>query len=499
MRQVALVQWRSVEADLSSRARGSRDDLCYTPVVELRRMLIERRLSAEDLTSSLLSRIGEVNGALNAIVALRPEAALAEARAVDRSQATDGLPLAGIPFTVKDLNETSDLPTTLGSRPFDGHRAGFDAEIVTRLRTAGGILLGKTNTPEFGLRATTENLLFGTTRNPWSLGHNPGGSSGGAAAAIAAGISPLAQGSDGGGSIRGPAFCCGVVGLKPTRGRVPGAPSSYEGWAGLATDGPMARTVRDVALMLDVMAGPVTGEPYGLAASTSSFLGACERPPSRLRLAYSMTPASGSLHPEVRKSVLGAITALSDMGHELTEAGPDLGGLYEPFMTIVAAQTAAMTALIPAGRLGDLEPTTLELMFRGQGLTAADYCSAINLARNRSARIMEFWEDYDLLVTPTAIHLAFPNGWSSDDLDERWQAILDFDAFMYPFNVTGQPAISVPCGWSKEGLPIGLQIVGRFGGEAAVLSLAAAFEEARPWAARRPTLLASAGGGISER
>jgi len=480
-----------VEANHSPAASGSRDELCYTPVIELLRMISARQLSAEDLTSSLLGRIDEVNGALNAIVALRPEAALDEARAADRRQVGGGPPLAGIPFTVKDLNETSDLPTTLGSRAFVGNQVGFDAEVVTRLRKAGAILLGKTNTPEFGLRATTENLLFGTTRNPWSLGYNPGGSSGGAAAAIAAGISPLAQGSDGGGSIRGPAFSCAVVGLKPTRGRVPGAPGSYESWAGLATDGPMARTVRDVAVMLDVMAGPVAGEPYGLAAPTSSFLDACDLPPSRLRLAYSVTPASGTLHAEVRSSVLGAISALAEMGHELTEAGPDLSGLYEPFMTIVAAQTGALTSKVPAGRLGDLEPTTLELMTRGQALTAADYCAAINLVRTRSARIMEFWENYDLLVTPTALHLAFPNGWSSEELEERWHAILDFDAFMYPFNVTGQPAISVPCGWSEEGLPIGLQIVGRFGGEAAVLSLAAAFEEARPWTLRRPTLPAA--------
>lgn len=470
-----------------------RDELCYTPVVELRRLLHTNELSAEELTAALLERLEEVNPQINAIVATRADGAMREARAADSKPASERGPLHGIPFTAKDLNETLELPTTLGSRAFAGHSFGFEALVVTRMKQAGGILLGKTNTPEFGLRATTENRLFGTSRNPWNLAYNPGGSSGGAAAASAAGISPLAIGSDGGGSIRGPSSCCGLAGLKPTRGRVPGAPAAYESWAGLATNGPITRSVRDTALMLDVLAGPVLGEPYGLpAAPAGTFLSACERTPPRLRLAFTVAPAHGSLLPEVRDAVLQAVGTFRSMGHDVVEAGPDLGELFAHFMVILMAHTAALAPLVEEPKFGELEPTTLALMLEGEKLTAADYCLAVDEARRRAAEIMRFWEEYDFLLTPTGTHLPFPNGWSVDELHARWRAILDFDAFMYQFNVTGQPAISIPCGWSQEEhLPIGLQIVGKYGADADVLALAARYEEARPWIGRRPEMSAA--------
>ncbi len=468
----------------------NRDDLCYTPVVELRELLARRAVSARELMSALLERLEEVNSSLNAVVALRPEAALAEAEKLDGSAGERGA-LAGIPFTAKDLNETVDLPTTMGSRAFAGHQAGFDAEVVRRLRGAGGILIGKTNTPEFGLRATTENQLFGTTRNPWNLGHNPGGSSGGAAAAIAAGISPLALGSDGGGSIRNPASSCSVAGLKPTRGRVPGAPASYEAWAGLATDGPMARTVRDVALMLDVIGGPVVGEPYGLPAPKVPFLAACERQPQRLRLAYTVSPPHGHAHLDVKEAILGVVRTFQEMGHEVKEASPDLTGLRGVFNTIVASNAAVQARMVPPAKLGELEPSTVNVMLFGHSLGAADYCAAVNTARQRAAGIMAFWQEHDFLLTPVMTQLppsvgAMP---SSFDLATIWDEITDLGAFTYPFNLTGQPGISVPAGWSRDyGLPIGIQIVGAYGSEAELLALAARYEEARPWIGRRPEL-----------
>ncbi|MBJ7597037.1 MAG: amidase [Candidatus Nephthysia bennettiae] len=467
----------------------NRDELCYAPILVLRELLARRAVSARELVEALIDRLEEVNPSLNAVVALRPEAALAEAQSLDRDSSTRG-PLAGIPFTIKDLNETADLPTTMGSRAFAGHQAGFDAEVVRRLRQAGAILLGKTNTPEFGLRATTENQLFGTTRNPWNLGYNPGGSSGGAAAAVAAGISPLAQGSDGGGSIRNPASSCGVVGLKPTRGRVSGAPAAYEAWAGLATDGPLARTIRDVALMLDVIAGPVAGEPYGLPQAMP-FLAACDRRPSKLRLAYTALPAHGQIHSEVKDALVRVVRTFREMGHEVEEASPDLTGLRAAFITIVGGNVGALKKRVPPEKLGDLEPSTVNLMLSGHSLTAADYCEAVNTARTRAAAIMGFWREYDFLLTPTMTQLppllgAMP---SSFELDAIWDEITDLGAFTYPFNVTGQPSLSVPAGWSIEHkLPIGVQIVGEYGSESELLALAACYEEAQPWIDRRPQL-----------
>ncbi len=468
----------------------NRENLCYTPAVELSRLLGQRSISAKELVSAELERIQELNGDLNAIVSVRAEAAIVEARAADHRGPEPAVPLWGIPCTIKDLTETVDQPTTFGSKAFHGHRPGFDAEIVARIRRAGAILLGKTNTPEFGLRPTTENLLYGPTRNPWNRAHNPGGSSGGSAAAVAAGMGPLSQGTDGGGSIRNPASCCRIVGLKPTRGRVPAAPSSYEVWAGLSTDGPLGRTVRDVALLLDVIAGPVLGEPYGLAKPAATFLEACDDRPGIFRIAYTVNPPHGEIHPDIVDVVLHAARTLESLGHEVTEAAPDLSGLGTAFRTIISANAPTLLDTMDSARLADLEPSTLSLILHGQALTAADYCRAVNHARSRSAEVMRFWEDYDFLLTPAMTKLppvlgAMP---SSYDVHTIWAEISDLGAFTYPFNLSGQPALSVPGGWSHEGtLPIGLQLVGRYGAEATLLGLGSAFEEAQPWAQDRPT------------
>jgi amidase len=465
------------------------EDLCYTPAAELRTLLERRTVSVQDLVGGVLDRVSTLNGPLNAIVAQRAEAAMAEAAAADQGRPKPRPPLWGIPCTVKDLTETADLPTTFGSRAFAGHQAGFDAEIVRRIRRAGGIIVGKTNTPEFGLRPTTENLLYGPTSNPWNLAHNPGGSSGGSAAAVAAGMGQLSQGTDGGGSIRNPASCCRLVGLKPTRGRVPAAPASYEVWAGLSTDGPIARTVRDVALLLDVIAGPVVGEPYGLPAPSTSFESACDQPPSSLRIAFTVTPPHGDVHPDVAEVVRRAAGVLEEMGHQVTEAAPDLSGLRDAFKTIIAGNAPTLVDGMEPARLPELEPSTLSLLLHGQTVCAADYCRAVNLIRQRGAEIMGFWQEYDVLLTPAMARLPPPLGSmpSAYDVETIWREISDLGAFTYPFNLTGQPGISLPGGWSREGgLPVGIQLVGAYGDEAGILSLAAIYEQARPWSAERP-------------
>jgi amidase len=465
------------------------EDLCYTPASELRMLLESGAISVRELVSSVLERVSALNGELNAIISLRAEAAIAEASAADQDRPEQLPPLWGIPCTIKDLTETQDLPTTFGSRAFAGHLAGFDAEIVGRIRRAGAIIVGKTNSPEFGLRPTTENLLYGPTRNPWDLAYNPGGSSGGSAAAVASGMGPLSQGTDGGGSIRNPASCCRLVGLKPTRGRVPAAPASYEVWAGLSTDGPIGRTVRDVAVLLDVMAGPVVGEPYGLPAPAASFQRACQRPPRSLRVGFTVTPPHGEVHPDIAEVVLEAARVLEGMGHRVSETGPDLGGLRDAFKTIIAGNAPTLVDGMDPARLTELEASTLSLLLEGQAVDSATYCRAVNLIRRRGAEIMHFWQDHDVLLTPAMTRLPPVIGSmpSAYDVETIWREISDLGAFTYPFNLSGQPGISIPGGWSRDGrLPVGIQLVGGYGDEARILSLAAAYQEARPWTGERP-------------
>ncbi|MFD4027197.1 amidase [Streptomyces sp. NPDC058576] len=462
----------------------------FLPASELRDLIRDKELSALEVTEAVLGRLEEVNPRLNAVTAVRAEGALADARAADALPPEERGPLHGVPFTVKDAHESAQLPTAYGSRPFTGYRPGFDSEVVARLRRAGGILVGSTNMPEFGLRITTDNRAFPPTRNPWNTEHGPAGSSGGAAAAVAAGIGPLALAADGAGSVRAPASACGVVGLKPTRGRIPWAPASQEQWAGYVSSGPMARTVGDTALMLDVMAGPSVGEPYGLPARSAPFLTPGPRSPRRLRVAYTCTPPHGMVVPAVREVFERTVSAFGELDVELVEDAPDLGGLLDPLLTVIATNVATMVRGVPPGELAELEPTTLDIALRGERLGAVDYCAALAAAQRRAAEVLAFWTRYDVLLTPTLTVLppvlgAVPEG---TGFEERWREYADWLAFTYPFNITGQPALSVPAGVAAGNLPVGVQLVGAPGAEDRLLELAAAFEGARPWAHARPRL-----------
>ncbi|MFJ1589122.1 amidase [Kitasatospora albolonga] len=459
----------------------------HLSAAELRDLIRNKELSALDVTEAVLDHLEAVNPRLNAVVAVRAEGALADARAADALPPAERGPLHGIPFTAKDANESADLPTAYGSLPFAGYRPGFDSEAVARLRRAGGILVGTTAMPEFGLRITTDNRVSPPTRNPWNTEHGPAGSSGGAAAAVAAGIGPLALAADGAGSVRVPASACGIVGLKPTRGRTPWAPAAQEQWAGYVVNGPMARTVGDAALMLDTMAGPVVGEPYGLPRHPGPFL-ADDRPRRRLRVAYTRTPPHGTVVPEVREVFERAVSAFGELDVELTEDTPDLGGLLDPLLTVIAANVATMVRGVPPEHLAELEPTTLDAALRGERLGAADYCAAVAAAQTRAAEVIRFWTRYDILLTPTLTVLPPPLGTSVEGpgFEERWREYADWLAFTYPFNITGQPAVSLPAGRTANDLPVGVQLVGAPGAEALLLGLAADFERARPWAHERP-------------
>jgi amidase/aspartyl-tRNA(Asn)/glutamyl-tRNA(Gln) amidotransferase subunit A len=437
--------------------------------------------SAEEACREALERLEAENPRIGAVVAWDGERALAEARERDGLPHVWRGPLHGMPFTAKDLNDATPYPTTYGSRAFAGHMPEADAACIARLRRAGAVLVGKTNTPEMGMRPTTENLLFGPTRNPHDTTRTPGGSSGGAGAALAAGIGRLAQGSDGGGSIRIPAACCGIVGHKPTRGLVSGAPATYDAWAGLATNGPMARTVADCALMLEVMAGPEPGDAYAPPPHDAAFVAACAEDPAPLRLGVWRDPPVGTLDDEVADIFDAALAVLTHMGHRLDEAVDlPLAALMDPFETIVLGQSAALRQLVPPERFGELEASTRATVTDGEGVGVADYVRAVDAARRGTAAVYEAMAPFELLVSPVLTRPAIPLDSIPAEAGraERWRASFEWHSYTVPFNVTGQPALSLPCGVTAGGLPVGLQIAGLPGADALILALAAALERA---------------------
>ncbi|MDX6597515.1 MAG: amidase [Gaiellales bacterium] len=437
--------------------------------------------SAQEACLEALERLEAENPRIGAVVAWDGERALAEARERDGLPQVWRGPLHGVPFTAKDLNDATPYATTYGSRAFADHVPAADAACIARLRRAGAVLIGKTNTPEMGLRPTTENLLFGPTRNPRDTTRTPGGSSGGAAAALAAGIGRLAQGSDGGGSIRIPAACCGIVGHKPTRGLVSGAPATYDAWAGLATNGPMALTVADCALMLEVMAGPEAGDAYSAPPHDAAFVAACAEDPAPLRVGVWRDPPMGTLDDEVAEIFDAALATLTHMGHRLDEADDlPLAALMGPFETIVLGQSAALRQLVPPERFEQLEGTTRDTVTDGERVGVADYVRAVDAARRGTAAVYEAMLPFELLVSPVLTRPAIPLGSIPFEAGraERWRASFEWHSYTVPFNVTGQPALSLPCGVTAGGLPVGLQIAGPAGADALILALGAAFERA---------------------
>ncbi len=437
-----------------------------------------------------IDRIERLDGALGAVVAVRAERAIEEARAADRAAEVDRRPLHGIPFSVKDVTETLDLPTTYGSVAFRDHRTDFEAAIVTQLRRAGAILVCKTATPELACEPVTRSALHGVTRNPWAPDRTPGGSSGGAAAGLAAGLFTRAQGTDAGGSIRIPASCCGVVGIKPTRGLVSLDPAAPETWGGFLHNGPLARTVRDAAAMLDAMADPwLADQRAGAPAADRRSRPACNVPLPRLRSPSPTAVPGASVDDEVAASFADALDVVRAMGFELTEAAPDFGPLAEPFVAIICVAFAGIGAEMTDEQLSQIGPKCLALMQRGWAYTGAEYYNARQAVHREAGKVLHFWRDHDLLLTPTVPMVpppldAFP---STEEHDAKWAEYGYWETFTAPANVTGQPAISLPCrSPSSTGLPIGIQLIGRLGAETEMLAFAAAYEAVAGFVGRRP-------------
>ncbi len=461
----------------------------------LAELIAQKQVKPEEVLEAAIERIEATNPKINAVVQKQYD----DARAVIAAGLPNG-PLRGVPYLLKDLYTwQKGARVGNGSRIYDAFVADHDFTLVERYKAAGLVILGRTNTPEFGLNAATEPVVNGPTRNPWNLGRSAGGSSGGAAAAVAAGMVPAAHGTDGGGSIRIPAANCGVFGLKPNRARNPAGPDVGEGWSGLACGHAITRTVRDSAAFLDASSGPAAGDPYWAPPPSRPFLLEVGDEPGKLRIAV-MKKAVGDIpvHPECINGVEAAAKLCADLGHHVDEAAPDFdfAALRWAMGVIMAANLRnaldfRLEALKREQRQGDVERITELWAEQARKMTARDYARAIVIVHGVGRRFGAFFRDHDLLLSPTVAEPPLPLG-STDmmgnDLDAYNERLFRLIPFTPQFNVSGGPAASLPLHWTADGLPVGIQLGADFGNEALLFRVAAQLEAARPWKDKRPPI-----------
>jgi len=457
----------------------------------LRNAIRRRELSPVEVTRALLARIERVNPLVNAFTVVLAEEALAAAkRAEDALYSGQDLGLLhGLPLTFKDTVSTAGVRTTYGSLAYKDNVPTANALTVDRLLKAGAIFLGKTTCPEFGLKGIAESRLYGTTNNPWNLAHTAGGSSGGAAASVAAGMCPLAQGGDWGGSIRIPASCCGVVGFKPSFGLIPVYESPIANFRTIAHQGAIARTVSDVALMLDAWVGADDRDPLSFDGDRDFSTAILEPSIAGLKVAYSQDLGLGPVNAEVVSKIEAAVKVFdSELGAAVSEALLDLQYAEPAFLDMwrVEAWMTFSNDLAPRGSPTDVDPYLIQLADQGRRVSGVDLANALFVVQGKLYdAIQSLFEAHDLLLTPTIAVPAFPHtGHLPGPVAIEGMQINPLLGWLrtYPFNMTGHPAITVPCGFSKDGLPIGLQIIGGRHKDALVLKAAAAFEKAAPWA-----------------
>lgn len=464
--------------------------LFYESAVSLSDLVRSREISAEELLRIHLERIEQVNPRVNALCTVVAELALESARALDQRIAAgeDPGPLAGLPVAVKDLVMTAGIRTTLGSPIYEDFVPPHDAAIVERMKAAGAIVLGKSNTPEFGAGSHTFNTVHGVTHNPYDLGRTAGGSSGGGAAALAAGMIPIADGSDLGGSVRNPPGFNNVVGLRPSPGRVPQWPSRQP-WDTLPVLGPMARSVEDAALLLSVLAGPDPRDPLCIGESGAQFAVALEHDLRGKRVAWSPDLGQLPVEPAVLEVLRPTLAVLEQLGCTVEEAHPDLSGGRDLFQTLRAASFVALAADYEKHR-DQMKDTVIWNIERGLGLSARDVASAQVERGALFVRTVQFFERYDYLVMPVSQVPPFPAevDWVREIAGEPMETYIDWMMSCCLITLTEHPAASVPAGFTPEGLPVGLQIVGRFRDELSVLRLAHAFEAATEHGKTRPRL-----------
>jgi len=462
----------------------------WRSALELLDLFRKKKLSPVEVTDAVLARIEAVNPQLNAFCLVAAEQARAAAREAEIALMKNeplGL-LHGVPVSIKDVLATRGLATTGGSRLFAADVPEEDALSVARLKAAGAVVLGKTNTSEFGHKAVTECPLHGVTRNPWSPALTPGGSTGGGAAAVASGAGPVALGTDGGGSLRIPAAFCGVYGFKPSFGRVPHR-GGFPGWAHVSHVGPITRTVRDAALVLDAIAGGDDRDRQSLPSPTGSYLDACGEAARGWHVAWTGDLGYARVDPAVLEICGDAAAEFESLGCHVEVVNPGWEDPEAMFSTMIAAQFyAAWSDRLPEAE-ALMDPTLVKFIRRGGAVTAREYIRAVEGVGVYWREVHAFLERFDLLLMPTVSVLPFGAGEAPPrEIADQRVSVLGWMPFTFPFNLTGQPAASVPAGWSDEGLPVGLQIVGRRHADATVLAASAAFEEVRPWIHRRPAI-----------
>ncbi len=465
-------------------------DLAFTSALDQAELVRRRDISPLELTQMYLERIATLNPSLGSYFTVTAEAAIADAttktEAITRLDADQLPPFFGVPMSIKDLSSVNGVRCTYGTYALKDNVATYDDAVVTRCKEAGFVLLGKTATPEMGSWPYTEPPGFAPARNPWNLDYTPGGSSGGAAAAIAAGLCAIAQGSDGGGSIRGPASCCGLVGIKPARGRVSYAPIG-DCLNGIATYGPLARTVADAAALLDVLSGYVVGDPYWLPDPEPSFLDMAKQGATQgtrpLRIAYSTTiHPIGEAEPDCQKAVQHTVQQLQSLGHTLEPACPDLSDLSEPFQ--VVWRTGISSCGLPPEALS---PNNRWLMERED--SSGTYQRAVWKIQGIARRIVAFFQHYDALLLPVFLKPTIRVGeWANLSPEEHLQKVIEWIAPCPMANTSGQPAIAIPAGRDQNDLPVGVQLIGRPADEATLIALAAQLETLNDWTTRRPDL-----------
>ena len=482
----------------------------------LAELVKKKKVKPRELTEAAIDKVERYNPSLNAVIFKM----FSEARNVTEQNLPEG-PFTGVPFLLKDLlSRYAGVPFTKGSKACKNYIPSHDSEMVKRYRKAGVVFLGKTNTPEFGLMGVTEPELFGPTRNPWNLKHTPGGSSGGSGAAVGSGMVPMASAGDGGGSIRIPASCCGVFGLKPSRGRVPMGPDVGESWQGAAVGHVISRSVRDSAAMLDAVSGPDYGDPYSIAPPLRPYLEEVEKEPEQLKIAFSKrSPLGKELHPECVNAVEKAANLLQSLGHKVEEREPSIDGkavakcYFMLYYGEVAAEVADLKNIL--GRepvASDVETMTWILNLVGQVYNAGDFVAAMNEWNTFARQMGEFHKSYDLYLTPTLASLPVKVGELKPNfVEERMMKLISKlnmakalvksgmvdkmaieslakTPFTQLANLTGQPAMSVPMHWSSEGLPCGVQFIAPFGDESTLFRLAGQIERSQPWFNQRPIL-----------
>lgn len=455
-------------------------NLALTPALEQARLIRSKEVSPLELTELYLERIERLDVQVGSYFTVMVQEAIAQARAQTEQLAgitasQDLPPFFGVPISIKDLTAVAGVRCTYGTPALLNNVPNYDEGVVAKIKAAGFTILGKTATSQVGSLPYTEPEGFPPARNPWNLDYTPGGSSGGAAASVAAGLCAIAQGSDGGGSIRGPASCCGLVGIKPTRGRVSYAPVG-DHQSGISTHGPLARTVADAAALLDVMSGYIPGDPYWLPDPNPSFLASIHQPLGQLRIAFStVIPPIGEATGACQQAVLETVKLLEQMGHAIEPGCPDFTDLLDPF-TLIWQSGVAASGIPPAG----LEPMNRWLL--EQTRSAGEYLRAVAQMQVIARRIISFFERFDLLVLPTYLHSTIRIGeWAHLKPEETLQNIIRWIAPCPPFNASGQPAIALPTGLDSNGLPVGIQLVGRPAAEAILIRLAAQIEAAKPF------------------